>query len=504
MERAVPMGGPGGVVTSQSPPFTVPMRYMLLGMAGFVLFGIDLAVQSFHLGAGGAFLPAVVALTHLLTLGSLLSFIMGAVYQLATVAFLIPIASERGARWNFWLYLVAVTGLIVSMGLWSGPGLMFFGTLATVSLYVYAIVIIVSVSRSKVRGPMLWFVISAHVYLMIAILAAWLMIAGIAGVAPGLGNVYEQLLGTHILLAVGGFFTFLVMGFSFKLLPMFTLSHGFPTWRQKWTFGLAHAAVCLIFLGIWLHAGTAPGAGGVPSGGASHGGLSAIGSALEGIGGIAGVAAFGSQLFDIRDIFRKRLRKKTEPPMRAVVVAAVGGIVGVLLVLLQLAVRHGQDGWQAVVTFYLLGWVVLTLMGYAYKIVPFLIWTERYSAKAGRSPASGAGGSPGASRGSAAGAAAGARRNAAARGAADAGVDAGAKRERIPVIADLIQLERARPVLYGFAAGVVVLAASSAVEFGIGAVVGSLVITVCILWFVWQLGRVVDPKRVAKELSGRD
>ncbi|WP_029422916.1 hypothetical protein [Alicyclobacillus macrosporangiidus] len=111
MERGMPAGGPGGVVTSQSPPFTVPMRYMLLGMAGFVLFAFDLAAQSIHLSGGGALLPAVIALTHLLTLGSLLSFIMGAVYQLATVAFLIPIASERSARLNF--AAGAVAGSIV-------------------------------------------------------------------------------------------------------------------------------------------------------------------------------------------------------------------------------------------------------------------------------------------------------------------------------------------------------------------------------------------------------
>ncbi|MCL6597379.1 MAG: hypothetical protein K6T81_01410 [Alicyclobacillus macrosporangiidus] len=466
MERGVPAGGPGGVVTSQSPPFTVPMRYMLLGMAGFVLFAFDLAAQSIHLGGGGAFLPAVVALTHLLTLGSMLSFIMGAVYQLATVAFLIPIASERSARLNFWLYAVSVCGLIASMALWSPGGLLVFGSLATVSLYVYAILIIVSVSRSKIRGPMLWFVISAHVYLMAAVAAAWLMIASISGF--GLGGVFSQLVATHILLAVGGFFTFLVMGFSFKLLPMFTLSHGFPTWRQKWTWALAHAAVCLVFIGIWAKL-----------------------DALEWLGGVAGLTAFASLLFDVRDIFRKRLRKKIEPPIRSVVVAAVAGIIGVLFMLAQFGMTRGQDGWQGVVTFYLLGWVVLTLMGYAYKIVPFLIWTERYSPKASRNTVPGGGTGPGGSPASGSGSAA-------------VAMSPSAKKEKIPVIADLIQLDRSWPVLWGFAFGVVVLSFSGVAAFAAGAVAGSIVIAVSVLWFVWQLQRVVHPKQVAKELRGHD
>ncbi|SFU31326.1 hypothetical protein [Alicyclobacillus macrosporangiidus] len=467
MERGMPAGGPGGPVTSQAPPFTVPMRYMLLGMAGFVLFAFDLVAQSIHLSGGGAFLPQVVALTHLLTLGSLLSFIMGAVYQLVTVAFLVPIASERCARWNFWLYAASAFGLIGSMAIWSLTGLLVFGSLATVSLYVYAILIIVSVSRSRIRGPMLWFVISAHVYLMAAVAAAWLMIASISGLR--LGGVFPQLLATHILLALGGFFTFLVMGFSFKLLPMFTLSHGFATWRQKWTWVLAHAAVCLALIGIWAQR-----------------------PALEWAGGVAGWMAFASLLFDIREIFRKRLRKKTEPPTRMVVVAAVAGMAGVLWMLVQLGSGREQDGWQGVVTFYLLGWVVLTLMGYAYKIVPFLIWTQRYSAKAGRN--AGAGDRPGP----------GMRAHTA--GSAPDAVTASppVKPQKVPVIADLIQLGRSRPVLQSFAIGVMVLSFSGVARFTAGAVAGSIMIALSVLGFIWQLQRVVDPKQVAKELRGHD
>lgn len=440
-KRSLPAPGGGmpggGVVTSQSPPFAVPIRYMVLGVVCFGLFAIDLAVQSTSLAGGIPGAPNIVGLTHLLTLGALLSFVMGAVYQLTTVAFLIPIASVPAARWNFWVYLVAFVGLFLSMASWWSPGLLIFGCLMVASIYLYAVVLIVSLVRTSIRSPMFGFVTAAHAYLILAVSVAVLLVLADSGAAPGLNAWMGQLIASHILLAVGGFFTFLVMGFSFKLLPMFTLSHGFPTWRQKWTLTFAHLALWLMLAGVWTHL-----------------------SAFLWAGGGVGIVAFVSQIWDVRGIVQKRMRKKVEPPIRAVVAAAVIGVLGICLFLAQVLLPHGQAGWQSVVMFYLLGVVTFTVMGFAYKIVPFLVWSKRYSKSSGKG--------------------------------------------RPTLISDLIDVNQAWPVLIGFLLGLVVLTAGSETGWAPGAIGGCLLMCVAVLGFCVQILRVVEIRKLGKELRVHD
>jgi len=428
----------GGGVTSQSLPYAIPIRYMMLGVVCFGLFAIDLAFQAGSLAQGNPGAPAIVAVTHLLTLGALLTFVMGAVYQLTTVAFLIPISNVPMARYNFWLYFAALAGLFVSMANWWSLGFLIFGLMMVVSIYIYAIIMIVSLFQTKIRGPMYGFVVSAHAYLILAVSVAVLLVLDDSGTLPALNNWMVPLIVSHILLAGGGFFTFLLMGFSFKLLPMFTLSHGFATSRQKWTLTLAHLALWLLIAGVWTH----------------------ITDLLWG-GVLIGVVAFSSQLVDVRGILKKRMRKKIEAPVRAVVASVIGGILGLCLLLGQLLLQRGQAGWQSVVLFYLLGAITFTVMGFAYKIVPFLIWSKRYSKPPG-------------------------------------------KGKKPILISDLIHLNQAWPVLIAFALGLITLTVSSAAEWRLGAIVGGVLIALAILTFCIQILRVMDPQKVRKELFERD
>lgn len=433
MPVSPPMGGPGGgIVSAQSPPFELPIRYMLLGIFGFVVYAVDLVAQSLNLAAGEPSLPSVVALTHLLTLGSLLAFVMGAVYQLSTVAFLIPIRMLRWARFNFWLYAVSITGLIASMATWWSSGLILFGTLATVSVCLYASIMIASLCKTNIKGAMLNFVTAAHVYLILAILVAWLLVLATRVTALDM----PQLLATHILLAVGGFFTFLIMGLTFKLLPMFTLSHGFSTAREKWTLACCHGALWSALCGVWTW------------------------RVLFWLAAVLAVAAFVNQLFHIRGILKKRMRKRIEPPIRTVISAAVGGVIGICVLAVQLVLARGMIGWQSVVTFYLLGWITFTVMGYAYKIVPFLVWSRRYSKRAGQG--------------------------------------------KVPLIADLVNLKLSKPVFVTFAVGVVVLTLSASIPWGPGAIAGTVVIAAAVLAFTIQMFAVIDIREVGKELKVRD
>ncbi len=428
--------GRGGMV-SQSPPFAVPIRYMTFGIVCFGIFAMDLAFQSHHLASGDPGAPALVALTHMLTLGSLLSFVMGAVYQLATVAFLIPIANVPLARINFWLYSLSLIGLFISMSLWWASGFLLFGGLAVVALFIYAIVMLRSLTQVKVKDVMWGFVVSAHVYLILAITFAIVLLSVDSGAMNALSPWMNQLIATHILLAAVGFFSFLLIGFSYKLLPMFTLAHGYQTKWHRWTLILAHSAMLFLLLGIWSSM-----------------------ALFTWFGLVAGVCVIVLQAVSLKDMVRHRMRKKVEAPIHAVFYALTAGLLAIGLFSVAIVTGGGQVSWKSVVTLYLLGWVTMTMMGFAYKIVPFLIWSKRYSHHKG----------PG----------------------------------KAPVIADLVNVSQSRPVFIGFALGVVTLTAGEISMWLPLTVFGAILTAFAILLFCIQMFRVLDLKKLGKELSDHD
>lgn len=342
-------------ISSQSPPYTVPLRYMTFGVLCFGLFALDMTSQTPSLAVGNPGSASVVAAAHLLTLGSLLSFVMGAVYQLSTVAFLIPLASVRIARWNFWLYAMSFVGLWVTMSQWWELGFLVFGGALILAIYLYAGMVLVSLRSVKKKDSLWSFIASAHAYLILAVSVAILLVLTDSGTTPGLNPWMNQLIATHIILAVGGFFTLLLMGFSYKLFPMFTLAHGYRVHWYRPTLLLAHISILLAIAGIWSH--------------------------IDGItysGMAVGTGAFVFHALSLRDMFIHRMRKRPEPPMQAARWALLAGVLGLgLLAFVQWLHPDEQAGWQSIVILYLLGCVTLTVMAYAYKILPFLIWSHR-------------------------------------------------------------------------------------------------------------------------------
>ena len=110
--------------------------------------------------------------------------------------------------------------------------------------------------------------------------------------------------------------------------------------------------------------------------------------------------------------------------------------------------------------FYLMGWVTLTVMSYAYKIVPFLIWTKRFSH--------------------------------------------GVEKGKTPLIKDMIHVERARPVVVVFLVGLITMAVSSVWQFTLGATLGAALCALAVLWFCLQMAKVLQIRKLSKELMARD
>ncbi|MBF8379128.1 hypothetical protein IW967_14855 [Alicyclobacillus mali] len=356
----VPFAWPGMSQGGHSPPVRLPLQYMIAGLSCFLLFACDLAWQVARgvLFAPGA--PAGVALTHLLTLGALMSFVMGAVYQLSTVAFLMPIAAVRLAHFLFYAYIAGLAGLIGSFSVWWPPGMGIFGIWTAAVLYGFCGNMLASLVRARVRGPMWQFVFLAHVHLAIALAAAVVLALGDANLWPAVQADQAPVLATHILLAAGGFFGFLIFGFSYKLIPMFTLSHGYNTRYEHWAFWTSVAALWSLVACAWYPA-----------------------LALKLVSAICMVVAFLSHLQSVREILKRRVRKRIEAPIRGVLVALALGVLWALALIAHAPSSAGSAAWRALVPLVLMGFVSLTVISLAYKIVPFLVWTWRFASRQG-------------------------------------------------------------------------------------------------------------------------
>ena len=422
-----------GITTNQSPPYSLPMRYLVVGVLFFGLFALDLARQASGLALGDPGAPSIVALTHLLTLGALLSFVMGAVYQLTTVTFLVPLSSEKAAKWNFWLYVLGFTGFFFSMATWWSIGLVVFGTLVISAITIYGYVLLRTLMTVKVKEAVWGFIVSAHLYLLLAISVAVLLILADANIFPQLNAVMPQLIITHILLAVGGFFTMLIIGFSFKLVPMFTLAHGFSMRGRARLLLTAHGTIMLLLLGIWT----------------PYRLFLVIGLGLA-------IFALVDYLLLLRSIIKKRMRKRVDVPVRYAVFLPVIGIVTLLLILWQTVIPIGIFLWQEMIMLYLLGYVTLSVIGFSYKIIPFLVWTKRYSQP-----------QPG---------------------------------RKMVMIAELIQYKTTWPVMLLFAIALLGLIVSDTLHMQAGTIGFALLLCVAIFLYLYQILRVLNLYLTFKEM----
>ncbi len=358
--------GPGSLATAQAPSLTLPLPYIVASLVSFAALG-TLAVVAADSLARSYFTPAVLALTHVATLGWGTMIVMGAMYQLVPVVLGVPIRHEWAGKIGFWVFAWGALVLIASFWAWRMWELALGGVLllAGVGLFLFNMArTLAAVRQWNITGR----------FLVVA-LAYFTLTAGL-GVLLALDKQFHFLGGVemfnlagHAHLGIVGWFTLIIMGVSYKLVPMFSLSHAT---------GENLARIILVAVGLGL-AGLS---------------LSLVSDADRAtVLTFGGTAALGAYLFayDTRRILSRRLRKPLGLTLSYYVLAVgylvVGTTFGLTLGLGLWEGRLSQNA-QAMIYAYLGlgGWVSLTIMGMLHKIVPFLVWFNRYSTKAGREP----------------------------------------------------------------------------------------------------------------------
>ena len=376
---------PGGF-SPHAPSVTLPLRFMVTGMLS-LFTGVILLVLRPEMLATYHYNQYVIATAHLFVLGWICTIVMGAMYQLVPVALETRLYSERLAAWQFAFHLVGFCGMVWMFWTWNMKQVGHFGSVLTfgVGLFVY------NIARTLLRVPR-WNVIATAV----ASALGWLSLAVCAGLTIAVGKCsyesssvlapgnpfgallhglksvamftarFDQIgaMHAHAHLGALGVFVMLIVGISYKLVPMFTLSELQSPRRAHASVALLNAGLLGSFITILLR----------------HPFKFAFALLV-----VAGLACYGLELIAI---LRARKRRSLDWGLKSFLTAisllAPLSVLGLVLSWPGLPLTALTGRLENLYGFLALAGVIsFAIIGMFYKIIPFLVWYGSYSTQIG-------------------------------------------------------------------------------------------------------------------------
>lgn len=336
----------------------LPISFITFSLIALVLSQILLLVNGQMLVNGSFRIPAIWSAAHLLILGWALMVAMGAMYQLVPVAFLTKIWNEKFGFIQFFVTAIGIASF--SWMLYVSPqNALLPGILMLLGILMFLFQMFMTLRKQAKPNILTAFVGSALVCLLLTI---FLGITLIYSLQTGFGaEYYQAIFKSHLLMGVTGWFTLLIFGFSYKMAPMFSLSHGFPMVQARYVYGLYISGLVITLLSFFT----------------SNDLLLKAGFFLL----LAGFSIFS---WHISIIIKKRLKKKLDKPFSFSIVAIGLGNIIHLAAFIALWSEQFSKLIGPFVYLYLMLWIVLSITGYLYKIVPFLWWTFKYSKEIGK------------------------------------------------------------------------------------------------------------------------
>lgn len=336
----------------------LPLTFILSGIFLFVLSQGLLLSGLADLIDGAAQIPYLLTIAHLLVLGFGTMVAMGVMYQLVPVALQTKIHHPRLARIQYAFYIIGVVGIAWSFYQFSAPRLVVFAGITVLAVLLFEFNLwhsLITAGPSDIRTA----VGSALISLLMTVgLGLWLAIDFFH---PHLGTWHDPILAVHILFGTVGWFTMLIVGFSYKLAPMFTLSHGYESRYGKIAIFALDIGLIVCVIGILSGLRLILG----------------VGAALI----LTGFICYGIQM---KKILQHRMRKKFDPGVAAALCAMPFTLILLAAVAVDGGLRENGVSVIALVYLVLIGWVALTILGYLYKIIPFLWWTYKYGKVIGK------------------------------------------------------------------------------------------------------------------------
>jgi len=330
-----------------APYFKIGVTFYLLAMVALLNFSATFSYQEM----------AVAGWVHLFLLGFVMVIIFGAMAQL------IPVVLEVGhAVVDLYYVILPLLGmgtLLMVVGFWFAPELLSYGgMLVLTSMIIFAIEAFATLKNTEKSTLTVKTVAVSNFYLLLGIMTGFAIALGLGGV---IAIDVETMLKAHVYAVLGGFVLLTIMGLSLTLIPMFSLAHGFDETAIKRGFNLVSVGVGIVFVGALLSFNT----------------LQWLGYAVTFIGAVF-------YLYQIYIIYKLTVRKELDIWAKSMLFGFGSFVFSLILGLLSF-LPHANEAWlHTSVWFFMVGFIGFLINGHLYKIVPFLVWFERYAPLVGK------------------------------------------------------------------------------------------------------------------------
>jgi len=329
-----------------APFFKIGVIFYLISMITLLAFSATFAYQEM----------AVAGWVHLFLLGFVMVIIFGAMAQL------IPVVLEVGhAIVDLYYVILPLLGVGTAMmvaGFWLEPSLLSYGgLLVLVSMIIFAIEAFATLKNAEIKTLTVKTIAVTNAYLLLGILTGFAIALGLSGV---ISIDVDTMLKAHVYAVLGGFVLLTIMGLSLTLIPMFSLAHGFDDKPIKRGFNLVAIGVGIVFVGAILGFEMIQWIGHVTT--------------------IIGTLFYGYQIYII---YKLTVRKEMDVWAKSMIFGFGSLKLSIFLGIVYLL--GATAPWlHASVWFFMLGFIGFLINGHLYKIVPFLVWFERFAPLVGK------------------------------------------------------------------------------------------------------------------------
>lgn len=346
------------LATEMAPPFVLVAHFFIAGaffytLTSFVLPFFADEINSFFLSS------SIASLSHLYLLGFVMMIIFGAMYQLIPVILGIPLFSKDFAYIQFYLFTAGILLFVFSLYFENYMDFMPYGALLVyLSMLIFAANVFLTYKNIERWTIVSKFIFVSNIFLLISVTIGFFIALNL------LHGFYQgdiiPLVQAHIAGTIIGYVFMTAMGVGMILLPMFSLSHGFSERAINTAFYLI-----TIGLPIFIYASLK-----------EFFFLELVGMFLIG-------ASVLFSMYQMWLIFSTRIRKQNDYWALNMMASFVSIILS--LVILIAALVTNSDKLLLLFGFIVFfGFFIFFIVGHIYKILPFLVWYQRYSPLVGK------------------------------------------------------------------------------------------------------------------------
>ena len=336
-----------------APPFRLIAPFIVSGVV--IYFFALLFLFSFDIETINSQNSEMLSFVHLFLLGFVMMSIFGAMAQLVPVV----LEVEHFAVELYYAIfpLLFVGTMLMVLGFYSTPVLLSFGgVIVFISFLIFLGETFATIAKAKRLNFSFYSVLFANIFLLLGVIVGLLMAFTYSGF---LDADVSKLLHIHIYLVLYGYVGFTIIGMSYILVPMFWLSHSFDKKYLKYALYFLGSAITFVCAGEYFSTL-----------------LSDIASAFLFI-------AFSLYTYELYLIYKTRARVKKDIYYYFMIFFTLSLVLSLILGAYYLMSHHDTS-------ILLLGFVLFygvlssLIIGHFYKIIPFLIWFEKFSPLVGK------------------------------------------------------------------------------------------------------------------------